>query len=117
MKYIIGFIVGILTILLVNLVFLSPTNERELAIIVHIINDTDIPFKVSTVKTDNERVFSCTIENGKCSVAIIGSGDIGFVILANDVLGRSYISRGTHSFYAETGTTHTIKLSSLRENT
>jgi hypothetical protein len=119
MKYLIGAIIGCAIAFLYNsVVQTTPTiTKRDLAIVINIINDTEIPFVISYVKTDDDRTFSCTLKYKKCSVVIINTGDIGYSVIANDESGLMYSTKGPNLLYAEPRATQTIELSLLSENT
>ena len=112
MKIFVGITFGILLTLIFvgSKIILSPPTERESAILVSILNDTDHSIKLITFESDDGQFFSCSLRFKLCSMAFLNTGDVSFKITAD--LESGLTLKGDIG-YAEPGSNHKILVSKL----
>lgn len=115
-KYISIFILGcsvMLTVLFVRAASQpDQKTDRDYVTLVHVVNDTDKELESVTLKSGKGITQTGRFKNNKVSFALACCGEFGIVLrtqsLSGEVLGNT-----PHDFYAESGDTHTIHLSTL----
>ena len=112
------FLIIVGTVLLTSSMFFliyetTERSERDLAILVHIKDDSEASFVSATLITDNGYQWSCTFRFGVCSIAIFKSGDIGYEIRAIDLSGKLYKQDLKYPYYGVAGSTQDFNTSLL----
>jgi hypothetical protein len=110
MRIIVGFITGVLVTTVVHawIAYTYPS-EHELAILVHIENDTELEVEQVTLESDEGQLFSCTLRFDTCSLGVY-MGDTTFTVRAISKSGVVY--SGTID-YSEPRTTKVLKIGDL----
>jgi len=118
MRIVIGAIGGI-AICLSFLFFLNvEKTDRDLAIVIHIYDDSKMGFTSASVITDKGFRWSCSFIFEVCTIAIFRRGDIGYQLNLSDASGNVYSKSLSHQPYAEPGSTHIFQGSTFeKENT
>lgn len=112
MKFVIGFLIGIILTIICSIIYdFKFASPRDLAIVINIENDTNEAIDFITFEKDSGQIFSCTLRDNRCSLAVLYSGDTDFKVSANMKSGE--IRKGSIG-YADPRSTRNIVVSELK---
>ena len=88
------------------------SEQRDQAILIHIINDTDDKVDKVILKTGAAQFFVCTMLHGECTVAVFQAGTADLIVKSQMESGVSLFG---HIRGASPGSNHTIHVNDLTE--
>lgn len=116
MKFIYGILIGaVITAAAIEVRNFTTPSERDSAILINIINDTQNIVSLVELESDDGQIFSCSLIYNKCSIGLLNIGDSSFSIKA--ILNTGAVLHNGIG-YTEPGKTHNLVISDFEdENT